>query len=206
MGSNRLMPVKAINLDSILSLQLLIRWDPTVLRYVTIDQLGIPGLAFNDFNTANALDSGYIRLQFEGNTALPPGTSVADSTTVFRLRFNVIGPDTSSSPVKITELLTFPPLIYELIKVRPDTSTVGYYIGDCAHTNGFVAVGYTVSATEPQANTLPISLAPNPFLVSTTLQYFLEETTDIQIVISNMLGQVVFQKQILLIINGNTSR
>jgi len=196
-GSNRLMPVKCINLDSVLSLQLLIRWDPTVLRYLTIDQLGIPGLAFNDFNAANAIDSGYVRLQFEGNTSLPPGTSVPDSSTVFRLRFNVIGPDTSSTPVKITELLTFPPLIYELIKVRPDTSAVGYYMGDCAHTNGFVAVGYTVSASEPQATALPISVAPNPFLVSTSLQYFLDESADIQIVICNMLGQVVFQKQVL---------
>lgn len=194
-GTNKLMPLRVVNFDSVVSLQLVIRWDPKVLKYVNIDQLNLPDLSGSDFNINNAIDSGYVRLQWEGNTTLTPGISVPDSSNILRLRFNVIGPDTSSTPVKITQLLTFPATSLEVVKVRPDNSAVAYELDDCSITNGFVAVGYTVSANEPQAQELPLSLAPNPFLVSTQLSYNLEETSDVQLVISDVNGKIVRQEQ-----------
>jgi hypothetical protein len=194
-GTNKLMPLRVVNFDSVVSLQLVIRWDPAVLKYVNIDQLNLPGLSGADFNINNAIDSGYVRLQWEGPSTLPPGTSVPDSSVILRFRFNIIGPDTSSSPVKITELLTFPITNLEVVKVLPDTSAVAYEVDDCIITNGFVAVGYTVSANEPQALELPLTLAPNPFLVYTQLDYNLEETSDVQLVISDVNGKIVQQEQ-----------
>lgn len=193
--TNKLMPLRVVNFDSVVSLQLVIRWDPKVLKYVNIDQLNLPELSGADFNINNAIDSGYVRLQWEGPSSLSPGTSLPDSSVIFRFRFNIIGPDTSSTPVKITQLLTFPATSLEVVKVRPDNSAVAYEIDDCIINNGFVAVGYTVSANEPQALELPLTLAPNPFSVSTQLSYNLEETSDVQLVISDVNGKIVHQEQ-----------
>lgn len=193
-GSSKLMPLKVINLDSAVAVQLVVRWDPAVLQYTNIDNLMLGDLSFADFNTARALDSGYVRMQWEGATSLPPGTSVPDSSTIFRMRFKVIGPDTSSTPVKITELLTFPPLNFEVIKVQADTSNVAYGLSDCLPSNGFVAVGYTVSAEEPEALEIPLSISPNPFLVSAQLDFFLTETAEVQAFISDAMGRIVFEK------------
>jgi hypothetical protein len=194
-GSNKLMPLRVVNFDSVVSVQLVVRWNPAVLKYVSIDQLNLPGLNGLDFNINNALDSGYVRMAWEAPSSLPPGTSVPDSSAIFRFRFNIIGPDTSSSPVWITELLNFPITNLEVVKVKPDKSNVAYEVDDCTLLNGFVAVGYTVSANEPQANTLPVTLAPNPFLVSAQFDYFLEETSDVQVVISDVNGKIVSQDQ-----------
>ena len=193
-GSNKSMPLKVVNFDSVVALQLVIRWDPKVLKYLTIDSLKLNDLTLSNFNTARALDSGYVRLQWEGPTSLPPGTSVADNSTIFRMRFNVIGPVMSSSPVLITEILDFPPLNFEVVKVMPDTSNVAYGIEDCPRTHGFIAVAFTVKADEPAAAEVPVSLAPNPFLVYTQLQFDLTEMADVQVLISDALGRIVLNR------------
>ena len=193
-GTNKLMPLKVVNLDSVVAMQMVIRWDPKVLKYFTIDQLNLGDLSGSDFNTTHALDSGYVRLQWEGATSLPPGTSAPDNSTIFRMRFTVIGQDSTCSPVQITELLTFPALNFEVVKVLPDTSNVGYNLSQCPHTNGFICVGFTSATHDPQASEIPVSLSPNPFLVSTEFQFDLTETADAQVFISNAMGQIVFEK------------
>lgn len=196
-GSNKLVPLKAVNLDSAVALQMVIRWDPTVLRYIAIDGINLGDLSLNDFNTTRALDSGYVRLQWEHSSLASPGVSSPDSNTIFRLRFNIIGPDTSSSPVKITELLTFPPTHFELIKVRPDGSLVAYGPNDCPRKNGFVAVGYfTVSAGEPSENDLPLAVFPNPFGKSCHLQFELDEKCDVRVLITDASGRIVYEKDL----------
>ncbi len=59
-GTDKYMTVKVTNFDSIVSMQYVIRWDPTVLQYVTINTFGaIPGLDLLDnFNVTHAVDSG----------------------------------------------------------------------------------------------------------------------------------------------------
>ncbi|MDO8365660.1 MAG: T9SS type A sorting domain-containing protein [Saprospiraceae bacterium] len=201
-GSNKLMPLKVVNLDSIVAMQLVIRWDPQVLKFLTIDMFGLQGLNLGNFNTSRAIDSGYVRLQWEGPTSIPPGTSVADSSTIFRMRFNVIGPVLSSSPVIVTEILDFPPLNFELVKVKPDTSNVVYTMKDSCITNGFIAVGYTVATNEPGDNEVALSISPNPFSVSAQFQFELTETADVQVFITDALGHIVFENNFFQLPTG----
>jgi len=196
-GTNRQVALKAVNLDSIVAMQMVIRWNPQVLEFINTN-LYHPNfqnsLTGSNFNTARALDSGYVRLQWEGPTSLPPGISIPDSNSIFNFRFKIIGSDTSSSPIYITELLDFPPLNFEVVKVLPDTSNVGYGINDCPRTHGLVRVGFTVSANEAEALEIPFTLAPNPFLVSTQLNFELDETADTQLFITDAMGRIVFEK------------
>ncbi len=201
-GNIKLMPLKVLNLDSVVAIQMVIRWDPKVLKYLTIDNINLGDLSISDFNTSRAVDSGYVRIQWEGATSLPPGTSVADSSTIFRFRFNVIGPDSSCSPLKITEILDFPPLNFEVVKVLADTSNVGYNLDECPHYNGGVCVGFTLATTDAEANEIPLTLSPNPFLVSSQLDFFLKEAADTQLFITDAIGHIVFEKNFFTLSPG----
>jgi len=200
-GSIKLMPLKVLNLDSVASMQMVIRWDPKVLKYLSTTNFNFSDLSIADFNTARALDSGYVRIQWEGTSA-PPGFSVPDSSVIFRMRFEVIGSDTSSSPVKITELLDFPPTYFEIVKVRDDSTNEDYLLPECPITHGYIAVGYTVATGEPAENEVPISFSPNPFSVSTQLQFDLDETADVQVFITDALGRIVFEKRFFRLPSG----
>lgn len=197
------LPLKVVNLDSVVSMQFAIRWDPKVLQYHSIVNFNFSNLSIADINISRALDSGYVRLQWEGPSSLPPGASVPDSSTIFRIRFKAIGPDTSSSPVKITELLNFPPTYYEVVKVEADSTNEDYLLSDCPPQNGFVAIGFgLVSASEPTVNEIPLTLAPNPFSVSAQLNFILDETADTQVFITDVMGRIVFQKNFFKCLPG----
>lgn len=193
-GSNKLMPLRVVNFDSVVALQMAIRWDPKVLKFLTIDQFMLEGLSLSDFNTTRAVDSGYVRLQWEAPSSLPPGSSVADSSSLFRMRFNLIGPDSSCSYVCVTEILDFPALNFELVKVLADTSNLAYNLDECPHTKGFICIGITSATEDPAARELPVLISPNPFLVSAELIFETDETTDAQVFITDAMGRIVFEK------------
>lgn len=201
-NTNIVMPLRAFNLDSVVAMQMVVRWDPLVLRFFTVDMFNLGDLAGGDFNTTHALDSGFVRLQWEGPTSIPPGTSVPDSTAIFRMRFKVIGACTDSSPVTITEILDFPPLNFEVVKVLQDTSNVAYNLSQCPHTNGYAIVCYSVPTHEPTPEEIPLTLAPNPFLVDAELNFNLTETSDIQLVITDMQGRQVYEKKLFQVLPG----
>lgn len=192
-GSTQLIELRAANLDSVVSMQMVVRWDPKVLKYITIDQFNFGNLTWSNFNSFNAVDSGYIRMQWEGPT-LPPGTSLVDSSRVFRLRFSAIGPNLTCSPIRVTELLSFPPTSFEIVKVRADTTNEDYLLHECQITDGFVCIGTSVHAAEPLENEMPISLSPNPFSEISQLNFELSESTDAQVIITDATGRVVLER------------
>ncbi len=193
-GSIQWMQLKVLNLDSVVSMQMVVRWNPKVLQYIGTSNFNFSDLNLSNFNTTRAVDSGYVRIQWEGGSAAP-GFSVPDSTSIFRMKFKVIGPDSSSSLVNLTEILDFPPTYFEIVKVRADNSNEDYLLPECPVTKGFIAVGFTpVSISEIASREIPISLSPNPFLVSAQLSFNLAEAFDTQVFITDMMGNIVFQK------------
>lgn len=199
-ASNKSITIKVTNFDSIVSMQYVIRWNPAVLQYITIDNFTLPALEILDFNVQHALDSGYVRLLWEGPNSFP-GVTAPDGTTIFRMRFTIIGPDTSSTPVKFTEITnTFPSIDFEVVKVSgtgPNGVTTAYDEHDCAITNGFVAVGFTVAAGEPSdEDALALSVAPNPVQDGTKATFYLNEASDVQAIITDATGRIVYQKNL----------
>lgn len=194
-GSNKVMPLKVLNLDSVVSMQMAFRWDPKVLKYLTIDNFNFSDLGLADFNTTRALDSGYVRLQWEAPSSASPGFSVPDSSTIFRFRFNLIGEDSTCSTVLTTELLSFPPTYFEIVKVRADGTNEDYVLSECTFSQGRICIGITSSAQEPADKEIPVSIFPNPFLVSGQFQFELDETADTQLFITDSKGQKIFEKQ-----------
>ena len=177
-------------------MQYVIRWNPAVLKYTTINNFGaVPNLDISKFNVLNAVDSGYIKMVWEGPNSFP-GTSVPDGTTIFRIRFNVIGADTSSTSVKFTEITNTSPFIeFEVAKTKADSTVIAFDEHTCKLTQGFVAVGYTVATQEPgETDALALSVSPNPFSENTKATFYLDQTADVQALISDASGRILFQQ------------
>ncbi len=196
-GTNKSLSVRVSNFDSIVSMQYVIRWNPAVLEYTNIDLFNLPGLSIQNFNAQRALDSGFVRLLWEGPNSFP-GVSLLNDVSIFRLKFKVIGPDTSSTFIRFTEITNaFPATDFEIVKViRPDSTLAAFNELQCNLVHGFVAVGYTVATTSPDNDPLALSLSPNPFSENTRAEFYLEQTADIQVVIADAAGRILFQEDL----------
>lgn len=193
-GATQNLPVTVTNFDSIVSIQYVVRWNPAVLKYLKVDNFGINTLSTNNFNATHAIDSGFIRVQWEG--PIFPGVSLPDGATLFRLRLTAIGADTSSSSVKFTEITDhFPATYFEAVKVNRDTSVEILEEAQCVLNHGFVAIGYTVPTTEAvNENKWGLSVSPNPVTAISQATFSLDKSTDIQAVIADASGKIVYQK------------
>jgi hypothetical protein len=203
-GSVKNLPVRVANFDSIVSMQFVIRWNPAIIKYTGIDNFGtLPNLGLTNFNATKAVDSGYVRLLWEGPNSFP-GVTLPDGSTIFRLKYTVIGPDTSSTPVRFTEITySFPFTEFEIVKVvAPDGTLAAFTEQDCRLVNGFVAVGYTVSADEPNDGELEMQVAPNPFSDKTIASFSLERTSDVQVTVTDLAGRVIHQQELRALNSG----
>lgn len=186
------LPVTVSNFDSIISAQFVIRWDPTVLQYLTVGTFGLPELDAANFGYANTLDSGILR--FAWNTTDTFGVNLADGETIFRLKFKVVGPLLSGTGVIFTEA---PPLTFFEVTQRGGFS-YGFMETDDAPPlleQGYVAVGYTVSANEPQAPApWRVQVFPNPFSDRTQVIFDLDQAAPIQLVLTDVAGRILLEK------------
>jgi Secretion system C-terminal sorting domain/Cohesin domain len=185
------LPVNVTGFTNIVSMQFVISWNPQVLRFLTVDNFNLPLLGAAAFNVSKAVDSGYVRVVYEavGNFN---GVSVADMSDIFRMRFKVIGPINSSTPVCFTESY---PTIMEIARKENDT-TKFYNINTVGLDCGFVAVGFTVDSKTPNADAaLPVKLFPNPFGESTKVEFDLQEAGDVSVEIVDITGKTVYQEK-----------
>lgn len=192
------LPVKAVNFDSVLSAQFVIRWDPAVLSFFSVSGFNLPNLNGQAFNLTNALDSGFIRFAWESPNNII-GTSKPDSTVIFRLKFSVTGPLLSGSDVKITEYF---PTFFEITKVGPVGGMNAINIQQVILTQGYVAVGYTLDANEPARKRLQAKLVPNPVQTTAQLLFDLPKTSEVFLTITDPLGRVLEQMNLLNLPQG----
>lgn len=198
-GQNMLLPVSVTNFDSILSAQFVIRWNPQVLQFQSVASLNLPNLDPEDFGMTEAVDSGFIRFGWASPTdVMHPneGTTVADGTVIFRLKMKAVGPDTSSTPVRFTELA--PLTIFEVTK--GNGQVFGYAPGNIPPVlhPGFVAIGYTVATHEAGNPDAFVRVSPNPFQASTQIMLTLEEASPVQLIVTDVAGRILLEKKFQL--------
>lgn len=189
-GASILVPVKVTNFDSVASAQFVIRWDPLILKFKNVSGLNLPSLATTDFNWANALDSGILRFAWDSENYFP-GVTVPDSTPIFRIRFDVIGPLLSGTAVSVTEAF---PTLFEITKINPDSSLTSYLLPQANIHQGFVAIGFTSATGTPGGDDFPVSVFPNPFSETAGVAFSLTQTDDVQMLITDISGRVVFDQ------------
>ncbi len=185
-GSIVNVPVRVVNYDSIISTQFVVRWDPTVLKFLLINGLNLPDLTIDNFNTSQALDSGIVRFAYVAND-FDAGVSMPDSSTIFRLRFQVEGVIGDTTGVVVTEI--FPNTIFEIGTASGDI----YLLDSVDITNGFVAVGFTVDAPEPVSD-IDLRAFPNPFVDNLHLTFTVNQAGPVDVLLTDAQGKTVYEK------------
>jgi len=101
-GSNVCVPVTVENFTDIQTIQGSINWDPSVLSFTGVQNLGLPGFTPDGgFNTGNVA-SGNLGFVWFDNTGSNPVT-LPDGTVIFEVCFDVIGSSGSSSSIDFTD-------------------------------------------------------------------------------------------------------
>jgi len=135
-GSTVCVPVTVNDFDGIASLQFSLQWDPAVLQFSEVQNLNIPDLNTNSFNTTQAA-AGQMAMAWFDNTA--QGVTLADGSTIFEMCFTVLGASGTSSSIVFTDTPT-------QREVATSDNTITF-----TETNGTVSVdgGTTPPVTPP---------------------------------------------------------
>lgn len=197
------LPVSVTGFDSITSMDMVVRWNPAVLQYLIIDQYNLNDFNASNVNTTNALDSGFVRVSWETPTT-STGTTVANGTNIFRLRLKVIGAIGTSTALDFTQQ---GPTFLEFSQ-KVGNSTKIYNLNPANMQplldHGFVAVGYTVDASEAGLSALQARVSPNPFSEQTRLDFQLATSASAVLSAYDMQGREVFSRPFQATSGANT--
>lgn len=190
-GSPLNMPVQVSGFNNIAGVQFVITWDPQVLNFLTIDSYNLPGLDAAEFNISEAASNGILRFAWVSDD-LTSGTTRPDGTTIFRIRFQVLGALNSSTTVNITQI---PPTSFEINQIV-NGNLQAFGIDQAQITPGFTAVGFSVGIPDV-SNDLDwaVRIAPNPFSEMAQVFFDNKETADIQAVVTDIAGKIILEKK-----------
>ena len=95
-GTQVVVPVRVRNFVDLIGLQGTVEWDISVASFDTILNLGLPNLGLSNFGLGQ---TGSGRLTFSWDDPTFNGVTVADSTVIFAIRYDVVGGPGSVTPV-----------------------------------------------------------------------------------------------------------
>ena len=87
-GSQVIMPIKVKQFNQMVSAQGTITFNQNIASYVGVEQIGLPGMTSSDFGTTQ-VNNG--KLMFSWSDATLAGQTLADSSTIFAVKFTLVG-------------------------------------------------------------------------------------------------------------------
>lgn len=184
-GRRACMPVTVREFNKIISLQFALEWDPSQLRFDTIQQLNLPGWDPIHFFA----DPGKGLLKTVWGTPNGEGVSRPDDTRLFEACFTAITPDSTISTVGINNDGRY---YTEIINESgEDVAAAGFGVSDTVYLNYCPP---SVSATGESAAQLPLSLGPNPFSTDTYLIFETTEAAPVRLSVADPAGRLVYER------------
>ncbi|MFK7981582.1 MAG: cohesin domain-containing protein [Saprospiraceae bacterium] len=173
-GSTVCIPVVVNDFTDITSLQFSLAWDPTVLQFTEVANLGLDQLTAGNLNLDQAAN-GSIALAWLDNTTA--GVTLADGTTIFDLCFNVIGTTGATTTIAFTDTPT-PQVFSNLVDEMSFEGGNGLFTVGDGTVNPPPPLGdaiVNITSTEsPAGSTVCIPVVVNDFTDITSLQFSLE--------------------------------
>lgn len=129
--------VKVNGFDDLTSMQFSVQWDPSVLEFVNVQELGnLTNLAASNFGTPDTAGVGPGKLTLSWSYVDPtnPGVSLPDSTTLFQACFRAIGACSKSSDIEFVDSPTpfeFTNTVVEGFKITVSSEKGKVSIGAC---------------------------------------------------------------------------
>lgn len=179
-GTQITIPVKVKDYLNIIGTQGTIDFNPAILSYVSTTVGSLGGISFGTTQVA----TGQLTFQWYDGTLA--GVSLADSSTIFAITFNIIGSASQMSALAFTST----PTTIEIVNTSFATEAVTL-------VNGSVTVNSTVGIDNApwhsSAQPLLLQNTPNPFSTGTSINFILPEDNTATITIFNIVGEKVFE-------------
>jgi hypothetical protein len=99
-GSSIVALVTVSDFIGVTSVQGTFGWDPAVIRFTGTEHYGLPGLAGGNFGTTRTAEG---KLVFSWDDPSAGGTTEPDGNIIFAVRFEIVGPLGSVSPVALLD-------------------------------------------------------------------------------------------------------
>ena len=131
--------IRAFDFDSILSCQGSVMFDTTVVTYSGVQDFGLPGMSAANIGVTQV---GSGRLSYLWDDQMLMGVSVADSTIIFNIIFNVVGTSGQQSTICFGDM----PTQREVVDINFSTVNATYVCGSVQVPGGSNPVA-TVSVT-----------------------------------------------------------
>jgi hypothetical protein len=116
--------VKATQFTNLLSMQYTLSWDPAILKYKGIQNIGLPHMTQQNFG-GNRLSEGLLPFVWIDNAL--KGVTLSNNSTIYTLCFDVIGQAGQSSEIKFVERPTpfeVVNLAEEILKLQATAGTI----------------------------------------------------------------------------------
>ncbi|OFY87429.1 MAG: hypothetical protein A3F72_04320 [Bacteroidetes bacterium RIFCSPLOWO2_12_FULL_35_15] len=181
-GTQITVPVKVKNFQNIISIQGTIQFDPAIVTYASVQQFGLSGMNSSSFGTTGVSGG---KLTFSWYDASLVGVSVADSTTIFSITFNIIGSNTQVSALSFVNTPTLIEVVDNNYATLPTTLVDG---------------SITVQNVSTEINNSPflasrLEIFPNPNNGVFNINYTSDSGNNFTVNIINMIGEVVFTRE-----------
>lgn len=174
--------LKVTDFTNILGAQFSIHWDPTVLSFQAVEQFGIEDMTPEENFGMTSIAEG--RLGFLWYDESLQGMSLNDSTTLFSIKFEVIGEPFSTSEIVFAST----PSAIEIADIEDVLETI-LVPGNVEVTNPT----NTVFNSAPEKIKVENSF-PNPFATSTRIGFSLRNSATIRLIVTDIRGKVVFEE------------
>lgn len=182
-------PVKVVNFDSVFSMQYVMRWDPQVLEFQSLDHVPNP-LAIVDSLCFNLTQAGQGIIRFRWFSTLYK--TLPNETAIYSLKMKVVGANGSASSLYFTEL---PPVTYfEVVRGASNQIFNLNLPPQALLTNGQVTVGM-VDGFEPGLASSSLLVYPNPFSNSFSVAYESVSVEEARVYITDLLGKIIFEEK-----------
>lgn len=184
-GRRACMPVTVKEFNKIISLQFALEWDPSKLRFDTVQKLNLPGWDPVDF----WVDPGKGLLKTVWGTLNGQSVSRPDDARLFEACFTTITPDSTVSMVGINSDGSY---LTEIINESGiDVATAGFGVSDTVYLNHCPP---SVSATGESPAQLPLSLGPNPFSTDAYIIFETTEAAPVRLSVADPTGRLVYER------------
>ena len=181
-GSTVDMYVRIDNFKSILGAQFTVRWNPAVLKYVSVGNFNISSLSsVKNFGEATeAIPKGILRFSwYDDNIA---GATLPNGSHLFSIKCNVIGQLTDTTEVIISGM----PVDIEFIGVK---KILKY---DVSKKCIFTVANSTAQSDVEQSSVFQLNaVSPNPFQDQTSIRFTVNTAEQVSIKIYDLLGHEI---------------
>jgi Secretion system C-terminal sorting domain/Cohesin domain len=183
-GTSISVDIRIVDFEDIQSMQFSVNWNPTVLQFDSIHNLGaLPDYSAANFGT-NSAQSGKLTTLWLDSQLL--GVSLEDSTVLFSIVFDVIGAPDSLSIVAITD----DPTMIEISDLNGNVLPVNIENGMIV-VAGIVSVNSLGSIRSNELFTL-YQNEPNPFDNQTIIRFDLNQSNEVEFYFYDIKGKLIY--------------